>query len=429
MVIANSWEPQQGYISTADALDLFLSYLREEDVPKSATPATTFCNAADIAFGGIFCLSKLGPVLDEPRWVKRVMDAWGGIFKWSYFIFSTRVERLGRNDTRRKDAVDVLSAAWYTLCSREPIRQIMISTPMAIEVATRLWFEEDDGPPSHANAPAGTCLLGSALKLAEKEHLDMVLKAAGGKADEIAKLSIARIKSTLKARPVNGTHLTMYIDFVNSLSRVVDHPLRYALLGAHAIWIVTNALTTIAIQVNLGRDLSFLDAMLSAFGYLANCLDSTDGFTWVSQSIGAGLLTAYVDCSPHFSRLDPKDLRMVLRIIGDILPRYTVYRTVLEAMDAPMRKIGGGPQRERVMNSLAKDVWNPFFESSCDRIRVLHASMVKKSQLITCDNVKVQGFTMASRSDTYFSISVKRLGKGQMCAGALHVSPRITAQR
>lgn len=322
--------------------------------------------------------------------MKRVMDVWGGVSKWGAFIFLTRVERLEKNDTRRKTAVDVLSAAWYTLCAGGPIREIMISTPMTVEMATRLWLEEDDGPPSRLDSPAGTSFLGRLLNPAKKEHLDRVLKVAGGKADEIAKLSLTRIRSALKARPVNGTHLTMYIDLINSLSRIVDHPLRYALLGANVIWVVTNALTTIAIQVNLGRDLSFLDAMVSAFGYLANCLDSTDGFTWVSQSIGAGLLTAYVDCSPQFSRLDPEDLHMVLRIVRDILPRYTVYRTVLQAMDAPMRKIDSGPQRDRVRNSVAKDVWIPFFASSCDRIKVLHASMARKGQHITCDNVMVR---------------------------------------
>ena len=38
-MIANSWEPQQGSISVADALDLLLSYLKEEDVPEGTAPS------------------------------------------------------------------------------------------------------------------------------------------------------------------------------------------------------------------------------------------------------------------------------------------------------------------------------------------------------------------------------------------------------
>jgi len=228
------------------------------------------------------------------------------------------------------------------------------------------------------------------LKKAKKEQLDRVLKMAGGKAAEIAKLSLSRLKTALKASPVNGTHLTMYLDFINSLSREPEHPLRHALLGANVIWIVTSALTTISIQVNLGRDLAFLDAMVAALGYLTNCLDSTDGFTWVSQSIGAGLLTSFVDCSPHFSKLDPEDLDMVLRLVKSILPRYAVYRSVLEAMNAPMRKIDKGPQRNRVRNSVAKDAWIPFFAFCADRMELLHHAEAVKGKFITCDNVKCQ---------------------------------------
>ena len=82
---------------------------------------------------------------------------------------------------------------------------------------------------------------------------------------------------------------------------------------------------------------------------------------------------------------------MVLSIVRNILPRYTVYRSVLEVMDAPMRKIDSGPQRDRVRNSVAKDVWIPFFASSCDRIQVLQSCVATKGQNITCDNVKVGG--------------------------------------
>ncbi|TFY60980.1 hypothetical protein EVJ58_g4795 [Rhodofomes roseus] len=388
VVIANSWEPQQGFITADDALDLFLSYLQERDVPENTNPRTIFCDAANFAFTGFLGISRLGLVLDEPGRLKRVADAWNAIFKWTVFIFSTRIEGVSKNDIRRKSTIDVLSAAWYALCSKDPIRGLMIATPMTIEIATKLWLEEDDGPPTHLNAPAGTCCLSSLLKMAKKEQLDRVLKMAGGKADEIAKLSLARVKTALKARPINGTHLTMHLDFINALSREASHPLRHALLGANVIWIVTNALTTISIQVNLSRDLSFLDAMVSAFGYIANCLDSTDGFTWVSQSIGAGLLTSFVDCSPHFSKLDPEDFDMILTIVNNILPRYTVYRSVLEAMNGPMLKIDKGPQRDRVLNSVVKDAWRTFFASSCDRMTLLHQAEVWKGKNITCDNVK-----------------------------------------
>lgn len=388
LVIANTWRPEQSYLSTADALDLFLSYLKEEDVPASATPTTAFCDAANIALGGFFGLTKIASAYDEPRSVKRVMDAWGGIFKWGRFIFTTRVEGLERDDTRRRTAIEILSMSWYTLCAPDPMREIMISAPMVVEMSTRMCLSEDDAPNSNLRVPAGTSFLAKLLSSARKEHLDRVLNTVGGLADVIAKVLIARVQSVVKARPVNRFALMMHLDLINLLSRIVGHPLRYALLGANAIWVVTNALTVIAIQLNADPvNLAFRNAMVSAIGYLVNCLDSTDGFTWVSQSIGAGLLSAYVDCSPHFSMLDTYDRHMVLRIVSDILPRYTVYRTVLQAMDWLMRELRSGPQRDRLGQSVAQDVWIPFFVSFCDRIKVLHYS---KGQQFPCDNAKVR---------------------------------------
>jgi len=111
IVIANSWEPQQGYVTADDALDLFLSYLKEGEVPDNASPSTTFCDTANIAFTGLLGISKVALALDDPRLLQRVADAWSGIFKWSIFIFSTRIEGLSKNDTRRKNAIDILSAA------------------------------------------------------------------------------------------------------------------------------------------------------------------------------------------------------------------------------------------------------------------------------------------------------------------------------
>lgn len=46
-------------------------------------------------------------------------------------------------------------------------------------------------------------------------------------------------------------------------------------------------------------------AMVIGFAYLASNLESLDGFTWIIQSVNAGLLQAYCDCSPHFSKVSP----------------------------------------------------------------------------------------------------------------------------
>ncbi|EED85758.1 predicted protein [Postia placenta Mad-698-R] len=307
LVLSNLWAETPGLISPEDAVDVFLNHLNGDRVPQSMN--NRFSDPANLAFTALLGLSKIGPFLGQrPALLARVAQAWMGIFKWSVYLFSGRIESADKSDPRRRASIDVISACWCAVGQYDSIREAMVSTPATIEIATRCWLEEDDGPiPSHVDAPVGTCVLGNLLKHATSAQLDRVLKMTGGKADEIAKLAISRLRGALTTRPVNATRLVIYLDFINSLSRVGTHPLRYALLGANVI-------------------------------------------------------------CPFFDKLDPDDLEMVLGVLGDILPRYCVYRSVIQTMDEPMRKIDGGAQKERVMRSIAKDVWFKFFKLECQAI-------------------------------------------------------------
>ncbi|KAI0368385.1 hypothetical protein BV20DRAFT_459675 [Pilatotrama ljubarskyi] len=390
VVLSNAWTSPPGNISPKDAMDVFLTHLQEDRVPPST--AAKFTDPANLAFASMLGLSKIGPLIpDDGPLVQRLADAWPGIYKWSVFMYSSRIEGLSRDDRRRRAALDVLSSFWYCIEHRDIIREAMIKTPATVEIATRLWLEEDGGPfPSAMDAPAGTCVLGNLLKFADKEALDRVLRMAGDKADEVAKLSLARLQRALKGPSYNATHLTIYMDFINSISRVRSHPLRHALLSANVIWIITNALVKISVLVNTSPDPAFLDAMVSGFGYLCNCLESTEGFTWVAQSVSAGLLQALCDCSPRFSEVDPDDYSMIKDIVDSILPRYLVFRSVIEAVDSAMIKIDRGPQKKRIEESILEPSWRRFFILARERVLVLAQVDHMKGHSTTCDNVKCQ---------------------------------------
>ncbi|KAH9887647.1 hypothetical protein C8Q73DRAFT_207746 [Cubamyces lactineus] len=390
MVLSNAWTMPPGNISPQEAMDVFLHHLQESRVP--ANTSNKFSDPPNLAFASMLGLSKIGPFLPEGGpLVQRLVDAWPGIYNWSVFIFSTRVEGLERTNTRRRAALDVLSAFWYTIESRDPVREVMVKTPATVEIATRLWLEEDGGPiPSTMDSPAGTCVLGNLLKFANREALDRVLRIAGGKADEVAKLALARLQRALKGPTYNATHITIYMDFINSISRVPSHPLRHALLSANVIWVITNALTKISVLVHTSPDPSILDAMISGFGYLRNCLESTEGFTWVAQSVSAGLLQALCDCSPRFADVDPNDYTMITDILGDILPRYLIFRSVIEAVDTAMTKIDRGAQRKRIENSIIGPVWQKFFNLARERVLLLTQIDAFKGHSTTCDNIKCQ---------------------------------------
>jgi len=146
---------------------------------------------------------------------------------------------------------------------------------------------------------------------------------------------------------------------------------------------------TVTNMVNDGGHLGLLDVLVASFGYLSNCLESTDGFTWVIQSVKAGLLTAFVDASPHFSKLDPDDRDMILHIVRDILPIYLVYRSVVEAIDGTMSKLNDSPHRERILGSMASGVWTKFHNLVLEQLFTTMQATAVKRTAVTCDNVKV----------------------------------------
>lgn len=306
------------------------------------------------------------------------------------YLYKTRVEALEPGHDVRQATMDVIGASWYALATNDNTRKAMLSKPATLEVATRIWLEEDDKSSPSKSLPPGTSLLNSLLKTATYDTLDQVLKISGKKADAVAKLALTRLRNAMKSKAPNGGYVTMYIDFLNMISRSPKHPFRHALLGANVVWTVTSNLCKIGTILNDTGDLAFVDAMVAGFGYLFNCLESTDGFTWVNQALGTGLLQAFCDCSTKFDLIHPEDLQMVMGVFKDILPRYMVYRSVIDHFVTGMRKAEQEPYRKRITSSIAKDAWHELRMLTDERRIVgVQADVVKTSHL-TCDNVKVR---------------------------------------
>ena len=178
MVLVNAWNQPPRPIPLPDALDVFLVHLQADRVPTNTTQdSVRFSAAPNLAFSCMLGIGKMGQVLPEdgPD-VRRIADAWPAIFKWSVYIFTTRVETLDVSDMRRRSAIDVLSTLWYTLAYRDVLRALMVETPKTIEIATRLWLEEHDGNgPTLVNIPIGTSLLQEIIRNATTETLDRII--------------------------------------------------------------------------------------------------------------------------------------------------------------------------------------------------------------------------------------------------------------
>ncbi len=381
-----------------EAFDAFLSHLGHDQVPigrGSAEAAFAFSSTpASRAYHSLMGIAGAdSQIASNYLLTSRILEAWPGIHAWSLYFFESCVEALDKSDRRREVALCVLSAAWYSISTHKPVRPAMVNTPQTLEIATHLWMEEEDVKRiARTNTPYGTCLMFSLLDDVSFASLERVLQAAGEKPWVVADLAIGNARHTLMTPPLDGNHFAIHLGLISSLSRFPNHPFRHAFLSRNVISFVTSALVKLGQtgHSNNINDLMLVGAMLSCFEYLYNYLESTDGFTWVSQAIRAGLLQAFCDCSPKFdmimmfrSHLDT----VIFEIFKTILPRYMVYQSVLELIEISLKRVDRDPHRKRVMNSLAKQTWCDFRALAEERIAMTYRAQNDHS--LVCDNVKV----------------------------------------
>ena len=268
---------------------------------------------------------------------------------------------------------------------------MIVATQGSLEIATKLWQLEDKFPYAQGrDIHCGSACLEALLREAESESLDRVLHSAGGKADDVAQLALSRLRSVSQEQRIPGIRMTIYTNVINQISRKPEHPLRIALLGANVIQIITKSLVTVTTQLNMTRNPDLLEAVISCFVYLRNYLDSTDGFTWVTQSIQHGLLQAFVEASPWYATVNPEERGMVVLIVQEILPRYMVYRSVVLAMEGPMKKIGESPYKEIIQKSSVGCVWSNLDRLFTERLAIIKYVRSLKGKAETCDNVHVR---------------------------------------
>lgn len=269
--------------------------------------------------------------------------------------------------------------------------------------------------------------------MAEPPTLYRALKAAGGKPDQVAKLALTRLQTEGQKPRIGGFRIAVYADILSQFSRSPIHPLRHGILIGGAMSTVTKTLVTVASQINSSNRPMLLDAVVALFGYLRNCLESTDGFTWIMQSVQAGLLMAFVDCSPHFSKLeDIEDREMIISIIKDVIPRYLVYRSVVRTVSTALDVAYKSPKIGRVLKSMAKDDWQQFIFLAKERMLVEAHCSAWKGKATMCDNTNVSSscvakiYTLISSYPSALKLTPKTISANVPHVVLLTTAPKVT---
>lgn len=388
VALTNLWDRVPDECPPGQVLDVLLHHLVDFQPPTRRNQGDP--ESPDRAFLCLTGLSKLGPFLDlDPSISPRIRRAWQSIWAWMCLMFTASVRPGGQTPEHAKATWDIVAAVLYAFAQDDVTRVVIAATPGSLEMATQLWIREDKGAvPSMVDLPAGSCALGLLLKFSDQDSIERVLNGTNYKPEEIAKIALTRLRLATTKRPLNDTHLTIYMDFINSMCRVPKHPMRHAFIANNVINQMTKTLLAVSTEplANPNR----LEVIASGFGFLHNVLESLDGCSLVRQAVRAGLIVAFLDCSPAFARLDQEDCGFALGVFKKIVPRYMVYCTVIEAIDQTMRKTDFEGKSEKITNSVAEDVWAAFYQLAMEH--TLLVVRTKANVDATCDNMKVRYF-------------------------------------
>lgn len=282
----------------------------------------------------------------------------------------------------------------------------MVSTPGSVELVTELWLMEDlIDCQSPFRSPVTTLAMKNMIKLSPSEAhtnqgrkklftiLNRVVKATGGKSNLLARMALSRMsKECTKGSQMNPWNLSRYLDVVTLLCAHDEHPIHLEFLELNSVTEVTRVLVAITDQTLASPDRvpELLDPLAATFFWLYRNLGTGDGFNWVTDSIQAGLLTAFVECSPLLSKMPPQDCEAMLGVIRDIVPQYLVYRSVILAAQKALKTIELSPRRKGILITPAKKVWKDLFDCTMQRLMTVHFfDETEKGQQKLCGNIKV----------------------------------------
>lgn len=381
-------------------LDLFFSQLDGSKTPPGRGRAMLETPDTRRAIQAFFALTKLVNFMPESdAFDQQIIPAWPGVYKWSTYLFTGRIQNPHASPEGRQLILDVVTGAWYSLSRSRIARRVMRSTPGSVELATRMWVFEGQGDAySIIDGPSPSAVLLNLMRDDVKfEALSRILSAMGGQVDNLVKFHTPRLRSALSERPLQGVRMGVYLDLIRYFS-TGSTPLRNAFLAAKSITLCTKAACEASKLLNAdGPQQVSLNLMVTSFAYLRDSLEATDGFSWVIQSVKAGLLKAFADCSPYLHELEPEDREAILDIFKIILPKYLTYRSVILAVDSALGKLTKS-SRDRVERSSASEIWARFRGLAHYRSLMAEQAKLSKKYASRCANDNVRFFITYSIS-------------------------------
>lgn len=295
-----------------------------------------------------------------------------------------------------KNTNQMISYAIYSMTHDDDLQRLITSTDGVIPIMTKLWLDEERVVPGgeRANAPllpvpVSSAALHQVLFEADDSMLDQVVaNSFPGQPEKVASFLLTRLRAAVKKPAAKFTvaPVQTQIDLSISFSRAPKHPLRRLLLEKGLVGTVTKALLVLTTRP-LQED-NVLEGIISCFGCISNLVECGDGVSYIRQMLNEDFLQAFVNVMPFFQKLDEEARSFTIELIEDMLPRYLVYRSIIEIVVEKMRALDTEACKSKVARSPVKESWYRLKRIAEARMISKQVADDTKKRAVFCDHVR-----------------------------------------
>ncbi|TFK62571.1 hypothetical protein BDN72DRAFT_931992 [Pluteus cervinus] len=324
------------------------------------------------ALFGIAFLGNSFEGLGSDEYGEEIADAWPDVLSWLTYYYDTRIKQKSNEDRKDHDSAYVaflLSGVYNTLLQSSKGRDTIIPMEGSIEMLTKLWILQEPDL-ENFKMPTASCALEIVMQVYQAsgrgmEGLKRVCDAADVEVGLLVEMMMKRIEAFLNAGAVK--------------------------VYTEAIQVMATAMKT---PVYRGYERNILMSMRAGFVFLGICLDSMNASVWISQAVEANFLKGFIACTPYIASFPLYEKEVTFRIITEVLPKYSVYQSVLQAVDTNMKEMrfggSGGGGVEMIRGTEAIAAMQAFRKIELERYFCLKVLQMEKKYCAVCDNSKCQ---------------------------------------
>ncbi|KAG6377145.1 hypothetical protein JVT61DRAFT_1197 [Boletus reticuloceps] len=220
-----------------------------------------------------------------------------------------------------------------------------------------------------------------------------ILRPFGGEVDALAATALDHLRQDVARSPANYDLIVWDIHLITALS--VNDAIRIPLLNQRSMAILATVINSLVdLYATTNQHLLVAKCISYGYWYIRAYVESTDGLPWVTQLVEAGLLSAMLSTEPwikHLNGQHSEDWEPLFLLLGQIIPRYSVYSTVLKSMIKRLTTIDANDLPGKLeKDGLLFKSWTLFENLVRSRAALYSMSLSNETHIESCQNIKLR---------------------------------------